>query len=221
MRTTTARRLSVMLASLTLTVSVLAGCGDDPTGGGTGTTDEQPRSTGDEVLAGSMTELFAQYLDSDTVSEFERDVLERAAETGTIPQADYDEAFTRYQQCVSDLGYTETWTKLPSGVNQVTPPLLDSQEAADRYAEQATGCATGTIMLIEALFNQQQVNPDLLSDSRAVAVSCLLEGGIVDASYTVDDLDRDLEIPPEASFDVSDPAANACLSSAGYSIAVQ
>ena len=51
-----------MLASLTLTVSVLAGCGDDPTGEGTGTTDDQSTSTGDEVLAGSMTELFAQYL---------------------------------------------------------------------------------------------------------------------------------------------------------------
>jgi len=221
MRTTTARRLSVMLASLTLTVSVLAGCGDDTTGGGTGTTDDQSTSTGDEVLAGSMTELFAQYLDGEALSDFEREVLERAAETGAISQADYDEAFTQYQQCVSDLGYTETWTQLPSGVYQVTPPLFDSQEATDRYAEQATECATGTVMVVEALFNQQQVNPDLLSESRAVAVDCLLEGGFVDGTYTVEDFDRDLETPPEASFDVSDPIANACLSSAGYSIAVQ
>lgn len=211
-----------MLTSLALTATALSGCGADTgTGTDTGTTDDRPTSTGEEVLAGSMTELFAQYLDDESLSDFERDVLERAAETGTIPQADYDEAFTRYQQCVSDLGYTETWTQLPSGVYQVTPPVLDSQEATDRYAEQTTECATGTIMVVEALFNQQQVNPDLLSDSRAVAVDCLLEGGFVDGSYTVEDFDRDLEIPPEASFDVSDPVANACLSSAGYSIAVQ
>lgn len=205
-----------MLTSLALTAMTLSGCGSDA-----GTTDDQSTSTGDEVLAGSMTELFAQYLDDETLSDFEREVLERAAETGAISQADYDEAFTQYQQCVSDLGYTETWTQLPSGVYQVTPPLFDSQEATDRYAEQATECATGTVMVVEALFNQQQVNPDLLSDSRAVAVDCLLEGGFVDGTYTVEDLDRDLETPPEASFDVSDPIANACLSSAGYSIAVQ
>lgn len=216
MSTIPLRTLGAALTSLVLATAALSGCSE-----GSGSSGPAPGSTANEVLAGSMTELFAQYLESDALTDFERDVLERASESGEITEADYDEAFTRYQHCVTDLGYEETWTKLPNGVYRVTPPVLDSQEAVDTYATQATECAEGTTKLVEALYNQQQTNPDLLSDQRAVAVQCLVEAGAVDGSYTVDDFDEDVANPPEASFDVSEPEANACLSSAGYSIAVQ
>lgn len=215
MTITRAGRLSLSLAALAFTAASLAGC--------TGTTEPaeaSPAAGGQEVLGSSITDLFEQYLGSDEISEFERGVLERAAEAGEISQADYDEAFNKYTQCTSDLGYEETWTKLSTGLYQVTPPALESQDAVDKYAEQSTDCASGTVRLIEALFNQQQTNPDLLADPRAVAVQCLLKGGFVDAAYTVDDFQQDIADPANASFDVADTEANTCLTSAGFSIAV-
>lgn len=210
------RSIGRSVAVIALAGGALAGCGDAPANSDENSLD----GSSQEVLAGSMSELFAQTLEESELSDFEREVLERAAEEGAISQADYDESFNRYQRCISDLGYEETWEKLPNGLYQVTPPPLESQEEVDRYAEQATECADGTVMTIEALFNQQQTNPELLADPRAVAVQCLLEGGFVSAEYTVDDFEADMENPGNASFDVSDDTANACLSSAGYSVAV-
>lgn len=167
-----------------------------------------------------MTELFQQQLQKPNLSDFERDVFERAVETGSIPQSDYDEAFNRYERCVSDLGYKDTWTKEANGLYRITPPPLADQEAVNRYGDLTADCADGTTMRIEAMFAQQQSNPDLNADPRAVVVQCLVKGGYVETSYTVDDLDRDLQSGFEnASYDVNSPDINACFYSAGYAIA--
>lgn len=216
MKNMRAGKFRIALVSLALGALALAGCSAQAE-----PEEAAPSQGAQEVLASSMTELFQQYLDGDNLTDFEREVLERAMETGEISQADYDEAFSRYIQCTTDLGYEEKWTKLPSGLYQVTPQVFDSQEDVDKYAEQSTSCADGTIIIIESLFNQQQNNPDLLADPRAIAVQCLLEGGFIDASYTVDDFDRDMKDPGSASFDASDPDANACLYAAGYAISVE
>ncbi len=173
-----------------------------------------------ERLAGSMTELFEQQLQNPNLSEFEREVFERAVKTGSISQADYDEAFNRYEQCVSDLGYKDTWEKLPNGLYRITPPPLANQAAVDKYREQTEECADGTTMRIEGIFTQQQSNPNLNADPRAVAIQCLLKGGHTDASYTADDFERDSETGfQDAPFDVSDSDVQTCLYSAGYAIA--
>jgi hypothetical protein len=211
-RLTRTRPARVALVTLLAGVPVLAGC-DDPGG------DASPAPT-QEVLASSLTDLFEQQLQNPNLSEFERDVFQRAVESGEIPQADYDEAFQRYEQCVSDLGYQESWRQLPTGVYQITPPVFDDDADLERYAEEATDCADGTTMRIEMVFVQQQGNPDLLADPRAVAVRCLVEGGFVDASYTADDFEEDLAAGLEdVPFDVADPAANLCLANAGYAVA--
>lgn len=215
MEITRVRRIGVSLTALALAATGMVGCS-----GSTQPAQHASATSGQEVLAGSMTELFQQYLAEEEPTDFERGVLERAVSTGQISQADYDEAFNRYTQCTSDLGFDEKWTKLSTGLYQITPPTFADQAAADVYAEQSTDCADGTVMMIEALFAQQQANPNLLADPRAVAVQCLLEGGFVDASYTVDDFDQDIADPPNASFDVANTEANTCLSSAGFSVAV-
>ena len=89
----------------------------------------------------------------------------------------------------------------------------------NRYGDLTADCADGTTMRIEAMFAQQQSNPDLNADPRAVVVQCLVKAGYVDASYTVDDLDRDLQSGfGNASYDVNSPDINACFYSAGYAI---
>lgn len=220
MKSTMRAKLGAVVASLAIIVA-LSGCSNDGSdNNGTGTDSSSQDGGSGEVLAGSLTELFEQYLSKENLSDFEREVLERAVETGSISQADYDEAVNRYLKCTSDLGYDETATKLASGLYQITPPIFDTDAEADKYSEQSADCAEGTTMVIESLFNQQQNNPDLLADPRQTAVQCLLEGGFVDASYTVDDFDADMQDPGNASFDVSDETANACLAAAGYSISI-
>lgn len=214
MRAATVRSAGIATSMLLLGTLVLAGCSS--------TAPETAPPTAQERLAGSLTELFEQQLQNPNLSDFERDVFERAIDSGEIPQSDYDEGFNRYEQCVSDLGYEDTWTKQPNGVYRITPPPLKGQEAVDEYMSQTAECADGTTMRIEAMFIQQQSNPDLNADQRVVAIQCLLEAGFVDASYTTEDFDADLESGfQDATFDVASTEANTCLYNAGYAIAVQ
>lgn len=202
-----------MTSLLLLGIVALTGCGGTP---------DTDAPTTQEKLAGSLTELFEQQLQNPGLSDFEREAFERAIDSGSISQDDYDEAFNRYEQCVSDLGYKDTWSKQPNGVYRITPPHLEGQDAVDQYMSQTGECADGTTMRIEALFIQQQSNPDLNADPRAVAVQCLLKGGYVDASYTLDDFDKDLQSGFEnAPYDVSASDVNACLYNAGFAITVQ
>jgi hypothetical protein len=218
-------RASALTAVIAVIALAVVGCGGpDPSAD---PAPNQPASNqpappdANERLAGSLTELFEQELQNSNLTDFEREVLQRASETGKISEPDYDEAFNRYEQCVSDLGYTDTWEKMPNGIYQITPPLLESQAASEIYFDQANECATGTTMVIEALYTLQQANPNLLADSRLVAIQCLVSSGFVDPSYTVDDFDRDFNSQFQtAPYDVMDPEANLCLFGAGYAIGI-
>ncbi|AAT89610.1 hypothetical protein Lxx18790 [Leifsonia xyli subsp. xyli str. CTCB07] len=208
--TSTPRRPLRLLPALIVALS-LAAC-SAPTPAAQGKADER--------LAGSLTELFTQELGKEGLSDFERSVLKRAVAAGKISEEDYDEAFQRYSSCVADLGYKETWNKLPNGLYRVTPPALGSNEKAKAYLEKTAGCADGTVIRIESLYLQQQANPDLLADPRAVAIQCFRDLDAVDAGYTPEDFDRDAEGGfASAPFFVEQADVNNCLYSAGYSVA--
>jgi hypothetical protein len=177
-----------------------------------------------EKLAPSLVAIFEQRLEEPNLSDFEREVYERAVETGEISAVDYEEAFNRYQACMLDLGYEDTWVKGPDGIFQITPPasiIQGGPEAAEEYMEKGTDCADGTTMRIEANYSQQQNNADLLADPREVAIQCLVEIGAVPADYSPDDLDAELKGDlQKASFDMAEPNANQCLRGAGFAVAL-
>ncbi|GAA3219239.1 hypothetical protein ACFP63_16035 [Oerskovia jenensis] len=212
------RALTLGLGALVLTTLALTACSSTD-GPGEG---ESP--VAGQKIASSLTALFEQRLEEPDLSDFEREVFERAVETGEISAVDYEEAFNRYQACMLDLGYQDTWTKGPDGLFQITPPASITQDpkAAEEYMERGSDCADGTVMRIEATYGQQQNNADLLADPREVAVQCLQTLGAVPADYSPEDLETELQGDlQKASFDAKDPEANQCLRGAGFAIALQ
>ncbi|MFT4050988.1 MAG: hypothetical protein QM677_01920 [Microbacterium sp.] len=177
-----------------------------------------------EKIATSLTALIEQELASEDLSGFEREVYERAADTGEIASADYEEAFSRYTQCVQEGGYDETATKLANGLYQVSlelPDGGDAQEYYDAYNAVAEDCAKGTIASIEALYRLQQGNDELLSNPYEVAVLCLQEAGLAPGDYTASDLEVEFSDGFEGvPFDVNDSQAQLCFSNAGLAVAV-
>lgn len=205
-------------AVATAAVLVLSGCTTTTEGtyeGGTNT-------ASNEKIAGSLTELFQQALDDpeNAANPFVVDVLTRAVDTGAISQADYDEAHRLYRVCMNDAGYEESYTQLANGSYQITPPQLSGQDAVEKYMAVGTECSA-ELAPIEALFITQQGNPDLLSDQDQIAVQCLIEAGVVDATYTSQKLRDDLDSAfKNASYDPMSAEAQTCFSNAGYSISV-
>jgi hypothetical protein len=173
-------------------------------------------------IADSFVTLFQRQLDKETLSDFERDVFTRAVATGRIDPADYEEAHRRYDLCLRDAGVELTYSKGSDGtyliINPSTGPWSEDEFESIDYS-----CYHGVLPNVEALFHLQQNNPDLLADSREVAVRCLLKAGLVPSSYSVDDFGRDADgvspyEPPfmNAPFDGQDPVAVQCLRGAGY-----
>lgn len=197
---------------------VLTGCSSTTEG----TYDDGSNSSGNEKIAGSLSELFRQALDNPRNAEnaFVVEVLNRAIDTGSIAQEDYDEAHRLYRVCMNDAGYDESYTQLANGSYQITPPSLEGQDAVEKYMDVGTECAA-ELAPIEALFITQQGNPDLLSDPSQVAVQCLIEAGIVDASYTPQKLREDLDTAfQSASYDPMSSGAQTCFSNAGFSVSI-
>ena len=75
-------------------------------------------------------------------------------------------------------------------------------------------CSVGTAM-ISALHRMQMFNPRGLSDSRLVAVECLVKEGLVSSTYSAEEFERNLS-GDTFPFDATAPDANDCLYGAGY-----
>ncbi|CAM4041861.1 hypothetical protein NOGI109294_23350 [Nocardiopsis gilva] len=208
-------RPRTLAAAAALCVAVLSGCnafgGDDPAGNAAGNSEP------------SLVEQYKQMRDEAT-SDFEREVFERAIKKGEIAPEDYEEAFNKYMECAEGAGLDETYTKLPNGIYKLVKwdaGGADDEKANQEHFEKSAECADGTIARIEAMYQQQVGNPEQFDDPRKVAVQCLIEAGIAPADYTEEQFDKDFESAFEdADFDVTDPKAEECLHTAGYSLSV-
>lgn len=180
----------------------LAGCGQS--GQSTG------RPPGTQTLAEALE------VESDfATSEFERDVLDRAKERGSIAAADYEEAVSRYLECAGAAGHAIDTVKQPNGIYRWLPRESVDEDA---YLDDTYRCAEGTTMIIEALYKLQVMNPDGL-DIGTAAVRCLRENGLVDEAYGLEDFNDDAaEGFSGTPFDASGELAVMCLTSLGFGV---
>lgn len=210
-RTTTIGRVLTGLVAGVLAVGALAGCTSQTYG------DEAAPPSG-ERLAGSFDELLEQYLEQEE-NPFVIEVLTEAIETGGITQAQYDEAHRMYTECMVNAGYEEEYTRLASGIIQITPPNMNAEEA-QRYMDISGDCAD-ELAPIEALYRAQQGNPDLLVNGDEIVVACFKRSQIVDTSYSTDDLAKDLDSRFEnAPYDPTEATVQECFSAGGYAVAI-
>lgn len=211
------RGTTALLSCMGLLVSLTA-CSTPWSGNDTG--DDQ--SLGAKI-APSMSALFDQYLAKDTLSQFERDVLQRAKKTGKISAEDYETAHDKQTACMAENGWQEQTRKLSNGLYQTTgvTPVPSTDAEVNKYMEASNTCSEGTTKIIESLYQLQQGNPGLLADPYETAVECLKKSSLVDDAYTGRKLENALNGAGTGKglpFDSTSDAAQSCFAGAGLAV---
>ncbi len=116
-------------------------------------------------------------------SEFEREVLK----DGVITKAEYDEATTRYVDCVKENGISIA-TKEEYGIHMYA--ISGDLEAYENEIDHL--CSTGTTLEIAALYNDTTMNP-YGGDVNELSAQCLIRSGLVEAPFTAADF-KDMEL---------------------------
>jgi hypothetical protein len=177
----------------------------------------------DQRLAPSLKAYAQQQLAHDDLSDWDRAVIEKASQTGTVSQADYDEGTDNFEACLNAAGLHWTRTRLLNGVVEFQPPPGSAATGSDDNAAMIQAqCYQSTYAYTQDFFGLQQANPELLADFSLAAVNCLKKAGVVDDDFTTDDFGKVIgahDSPiTDWPFDVADPRAQTCLYSLGYAV---
>jgi len=194
----TIRPLALLATTLSITVA-LSACTSAP-----------PPDTG--RLAPSFRALAQQYLDwyGNEMSDWDRAVVEKAARTGHISQADYDEGADNFEACMIAGGERWTRTRHLNGVVEFQPPQGSTTAEEDDNRVRVQGeCYTSGYAGTQELFAIQQVNPELLSNFSLVALNCLKKAGMLAEDFPLDEYERVMgphDFPVEYPFERHGPA---------------
>jgi hypothetical protein len=199
-------------------VLALTGCGD---------AGSSQRRTG--KIAGSFAELLDQRLSYEDLNDFEREAYQRAKETGRIAQADYDEAYTRYSECMAAAGKPVRLRKLKNGLYHEKGMSISPHETTEDVMAVVSSCQKSTTGYLPELFALQQGNPDLLWNSDEVAFRCLERSGLVPDGYTLEKYTNSMQNPrpgggsrlDDMPFDFKSDDVQACMVGAGISMTVE
>ncbi|MFJ4267868.1 hypothetical protein ACIPY1_15020 [Paenarthrobacter nicotinovorans] len=203
-----------LLAALACVLVLTAACTDPKQG------NDEP-----EHIANNFTDLVITALNDPALEEFDRDVLQRAKDSGRVEQADYDEAYRRFAHCLAMSAKPVGLTRLSNGLYRVKNTPLSDGESIEFAMSVVTKCQRGTTNEIGELYGIQQGNPDLLADPFKVSHKCLHDKGMIDSSFSTEDLRK--SIAPEGSrpsanlpFDANGDEAQACFIGANMTIVV-
>jgi hypothetical protein len=156
-------------------------------------------SSGEEKASGA--ELwkaeFAAAVEQAT-SDWEREMLERAAESGQLTDGDFAYAEQMFLQCMADRGVpAEKETDPDTGYFGYS---FDDPDGLDALAIQKE-CSQGNGLVVRALYTSQRGNPDF-EDVNELMAECLVREGLVAEGYSGDDYERDMTAN-DPSFDQS------------------
>lgn len=194
------RRLAVPLLvviAIMLMAALTACQSTDETPTVTQSADADPGSTG-----GGYASLFEQARQQAT-SDFEREVLT----DDQITRAEYEEATQLWVDCLAGKGIN---VKLQDQGGYYTAGV--PAEDSSGFEENSDLCAEGTTAVIEPLYIQILQNPGN-EDPTELIVACLIETGLADSSFTVEQWNELSSQGQNAQwpFDIEDPRWGACL----------
>ena len=139
---------------------------------------------------------------AEATSDFERDVLSDSK----IDRQEYDEAVQRYIDCLNSSGLSAVAEPQDGGLYQYAITYPDGADPIAASAE--TDCLVGTKNIIEPLYATTIQNPGN-EDPVKVLLACLVRHGVVDSSYSIADLKKELRESP--IFREGDEDAAKCL----------
>ncbi|MCA4131277.1 hypothetical protein [Arthrobacter sp. M4] len=176
-------------------------------------------------VANNFTEIVEESLSAPNLEEFDRGVLERAKETGRLEQADYDEAYRRFADCMEFSGEPVKLKKLSNGLYRMDTTPLSPGETLESAVAVVDKCSNGTINHIASLFGTQQGNPELLLNPYEIAYKCLESKDLVGSSLTFEKFAEVFNSPDSKGawseslgFDVFDDEAQACFIGANITL---
>lgn len=139
-------------------------------------------------MAGSYGEMVDQmFRDDPQMSDYQRGILERAKRDGAISVHDYEDAWSRYKQCMVDLGHVHTQlAKFPNGVYH--PKAWRNMDKAEdaRIENDDNACQKKYVVDVRDVYGIQVGNPGLWSNQDDAIADCLKRAGKVPKDYTGD-----------------------------------
>lgn len=146
------------------------------------TSETEPSFT-DAIMNSPYRSYFEDALTSEQTPQFQKDILI----DGVITDAELDEARNRFKTCFEDQGYDVAL--IPGSYNigdggTGDPPALVEAAFDD--------CQSKFVMAVEPLHNAMLTNPDNV-EWRLNIVSCLKRHNLVDATFTVEQVDESFD----------------------------
>lgn len=148
-----------------------------------------------QYIAKNFAELIDEDLGSPLLQEFDREILERAKATGRIEQSDYDEAYGRFEQCMSASGEPVKLKKFNNGLYRVDTTPLSPGESLESAMDVVAQCSSGTVAHIANLYGIQQGNPKLLANAYQVVYECMEAKGLVDSDFSLKEFTKVMDEP--------------------------
>ncbi|WP_433674535.1 hypothetical protein [Microbacterium gorillae] len=164
------------------------------------------------LTATTISSMAADALTLSNPSAAEIPTLRTALATGSIQHSDYEALHERYVQCVIDAGFDPQFRTTSHGV-YVEMPYRDVGDT-EKLNEATARCGAESAT-VQALFRAQQAGAKLTENPYETAISCLQQVGVVDASYSANQLAEDWS-KDRMPFDASDLQSNDCLYEAGF-----
>lgn len=225
-------RLVAVCAGLAV-VALVAGCGvakDTPSLDGGSSQTQAGGGADNEKLADSLSAFISQSLDQaeeaaadannqTPPSQFQLDVLKRAKENGSMSQADYEQMWSNFKQCVVAKGQPEPkLIKYANGMyEQASVSGSDAKVNAFRTA--AADCEATELIYAESIYGYQLDNPNMYADPRTGLIDCLHRHGLAPKDYTAEQYEKDAPKGPDSlPFDWKNPDVRSCMVANGATL---
>lgn len=239
------KRPILSMASYFLVVCVILGttaCGTQESAQDTTGNVPSLASSSQARIASSISAYIEFLLDNDKtasvhMSDRQKAILNRALQNnGDISKADYDTAWSNFQQCVVDKGYkSPVITQYANGLRGTTF-LVDVGDRGDEVLRKVLSdeglCLQQEYGSVSDIYRMSVDNPGMIQDHDEGVADCLRRHTLVDKSYTGKDFSKEREESQELysklieshptqeattqswdaySFDMQDAQAQVCL----------
>jgi len=196
MRTQSLRSLATLaFAAAVLLTGCTAGspsAAEPPAGPSAGSTDGGGGAGSSDMLDQMIADGLAN-----AKSDFQREVLTQAQETGTISEADWKEAHSQEKKCLADQGYTVEM--IYEGTKVLTQSEIDENESsadAEKRKQASMECYEKTSSFINEIYSYLNGDGEAGMDGDTVqraVLACLIERELVPAELAYDEFVADLE----------------------------
>lgn len=141
-----------------------------------------------------------EFAKANATSDFEQDILT----DGSISRAEYEEATSRYVECLNSKGYATT------RIDQrgIYSYQIEGQAEGVQWEVANETCRLGTVEQVEPLYVDMMINPGNENFVELV-IACLKKNGLVEPTFDTDDF---LAVETAPPWDPDDPLVNECIS---------